>query len=232
MLKNKVVSAFVLAGMLTICAAGTSFAGQWVRDGVNWSYVEDSGSSPDQGWHWIDSDGDGIAECYYFVGYNGHILMDDWVDGYYVNGDGMWAEGGEVQHKDLNQAQAAQEAQAAQAQAAQAQAQAQSAQAKLPTGNFYLNGEYTLTMPEDYSDGYYHSLVIMDAGVDGYYFSHVTSRHPGSTYITSIPAGTAVKYTQSYKGSPAESGTLLFDGTDTMYLQVDGADEVLTFIRR
>lgn len=49
------------------------------------------------GWHWIDGNGDGVGECYYF-GENHYILTDTVTsDGYTVNADGAWIENGVVQ---------------------------------------------------------------------------------------------------------------------------------------
>lgn len=51
------------------------------------------------GWQWVDGNGDGVAECYYFDG-NGYIATNGTTpDGYQVNGDGQWMQNGVVQTK-------------------------------------------------------------------------------------------------------------------------------------
>lgn len=53
------------------------------------------------GWHWVDGNGDGIAECYYFKS-DGYVLTDAVTpDGYTVNSDGAWVVNGNVQLKQL-----------------------------------------------------------------------------------------------------------------------------------
>ncbi len=210
-MKNKVFSTFVLAALLAVGMTATSFAGQWSYDG-NWYYTYDNGSSPAGGWEWIDTDGNGLAECYFFVGYNGYILTDDWVDGCYVNHDGMWEENGVVQHKYLYEQQ--------------------DVQTKTPVGTFYLNGQFIPTMPDMYPNAYFDSIEIGYDGADGYSFCHVNGRHPGSGFLEYITPNTAVQYTQYYKDYPDESGTIIFDGGDVIYLHIDGDYNDYVYIRR
>lgn len=59
------------------------------------------------GWNWIDDNGDGIAECYYFEtqsnGYRGRLYKSTTTpDGYTVNEKGQWMENGKVATKKLN----------------------------------------------------------------------------------------------------------------------------------
>ena len=58
------------------------------------------------GWHWIDDNGDGIAECYYFDpvsgGPEGKLLKGvTTLDGYTVNEKGQWSVDGNVQTKNV-----------------------------------------------------------------------------------------------------------------------------------
>jgi len=54
-------------------------------------------------WQWLDGNGDGAAECYYFDG-NGYMLANTTTpDGYMVNADGAWMENGAVQTKQVGQ---------------------------------------------------------------------------------------------------------------------------------
>ena len=57
------------------------------------------------GWQWLDGNGDGVAECYYFDG-NGYMLSSTITpDGYQVNANGAWVSNGTVQTQSQNQAQ-------------------------------------------------------------------------------------------------------------------------------
>lgn len=77
----------------------TSFAGQWQQDTIGWWYQNGDGSYFNNGWQWIDSDGDGLAECYYFDT-NGYMLANTTTpDGNQVNENGAWTELGLVRTK-------------------------------------------------------------------------------------------------------------------------------------
>ena len=85
--------------LLLICTMNiTVFAGQWKHDGRGWWYQNDDGSYPAGTWQWIDSNGDGVSECYYFY-WDGYMAYNNDVDGYYLNDDGQWTVGGTVQKK-------------------------------------------------------------------------------------------------------------------------------------
>ncbi len=55
------------------------------------------------GWNWIDDDGDGIYECYYFEtgsnGRRGRLYKNTTVEGYQVNEKGQWIQNGKVMTK-------------------------------------------------------------------------------------------------------------------------------------
>lgn len=58
------------------------------------------------GWKWIDDNGDGFAECYYFQeasdGRRGRLFKNEKTpDGYMVNTKGQWTENGQVITKDI-----------------------------------------------------------------------------------------------------------------------------------
>lgn len=58
------------------------------------------------GWNWIDDNGDGFAECYYFQeqsdGRRGRLFKNEKTpDGYTVNEKGQWTENGQVITKDI-----------------------------------------------------------------------------------------------------------------------------------
>ena len=209
MKKRSLLLTLVLAGMLTLVMAATSFAGQWILNDNGWWYRNDDGSFPAAEWKWIDSDGDGVAECYYFYA-DGYMAHNDYIGDDYVNRDGQWMVGNQVQHKML---------------ASQGY--------KSPEGSFYLNGQFIPTMPDMYADSYYDCINI---GVDydgSYWMTHVTGRHPGTASgIWEIRPNVPTRYDQVYKGYVEESGSFTFDGNDVIYLRVDGTYEVLTYIRR
>ena len=91
--------ASVILGFTAVCAMSvTAFAGTWQSDTSGWWYRRDDGSYPAGTWEWIDSNGDGAAECYYFYS-DGYMAHNNDIDGYYVNDDGQWEVDGKVQIK-------------------------------------------------------------------------------------------------------------------------------------
>ena len=71
--------AFAVAAALPVCA------GTWVQDASGWWYRNDDGTYPAGGWQWIDGNGDGTAECYYFY-YDGYMAYNTTIDGYHFRG--------------------------------------------------------------------------------------------------------------------------------------------------
>lgn len=88
----------VTALVLTLTLSMTAMAGQWKQDHIGWWYQKDDGSWYANCWEWIDGNGDGVAECYYFTP-EGYLVVDGIADGYTVNADGAWIENGVVQRK-------------------------------------------------------------------------------------------------------------------------------------
>lgn len=90
---------FVLAGVFTAMMSVTAFAGEWKQDAAGWWFDNGNGTWPANAWQWIDGNGDGTAECYYF-NQNGYALMNSATpDGYVVNESGAWIINGVVQTK-------------------------------------------------------------------------------------------------------------------------------------
>lgn len=90
----KVLTATALLSML---ASSTAFAGQWKQEGSTWKYQNDDGSYITNNWQWIDGNGDGVSESYYF-NENGYMLTNTVTpDNYTVNADGAWTVNGVVQ---------------------------------------------------------------------------------------------------------------------------------------
>lgn len=94
---GKAMTAFA-AAVLTVSMGVAAFAGSWQQNGTGWWYATDGSGKQwyKNGWQWIDGNGDGMAEHYYFDE-NGYLLMDRTTpDGKYVNGDGAEEAGGVV----------------------------------------------------------------------------------------------------------------------------------------
>lgn len=86
----------MLAAVFAALEASCAFAGQWQENSVGYWYQEDDGTYPVSEWKWIDGNGDGISECYYFDG-AGYMASDTWIEGSRVNQDGAWVVNGQVQ---------------------------------------------------------------------------------------------------------------------------------------
>lgn len=88
------------AAALTVLMSSSAFAGTWkMGTGENqgkWWYDNDNGTYAQNGWQWIDDNGDSVAECYYFDA-NGWMYADTTTpDGFQVNASGAWVENGVV----------------------------------------------------------------------------------------------------------------------------------------
>lgn len=84
--------------------AATAFAGTWKQDASGtgkWQYDNGDGTYASNGWHWIDGNGDGTAECYYFDGAGWLLANTTTPDGYQVDGNGAWVQNGTVQTKSV-----------------------------------------------------------------------------------------------------------------------------------
>ena len=93
-----------LAAAISLGSAMTSFAG-WQSDANGYWWQNDDGTWPSNSWQWLDGNGDGVAECYYFDG-NGYMLANTTTpDGYQVNIDGAWTVNGVVQTQGTQQNQ-------------------------------------------------------------------------------------------------------------------------------
>ena len=93
------IAAVTLA--LTAASASAAFASGWQKNDKGWWYSTnaDNSSWHANGWQWVDGNGDGVAECYYFDA-NGYCLMNTTTpDGYKVDSNGAWLVNGAVQMK-------------------------------------------------------------------------------------------------------------------------------------
>lgn len=91
------VAASVAAAVSDADASETAASNTGV---TGWWWKNDDGSYPHGEWAWIDGNGDGIAECYYF-GDDGYMYADTVItdaDGqtHTVNSSGAWVENGNV----------------------------------------------------------------------------------------------------------------------------------------
>lgn len=76
----------------------TAFAG-WEQTGATWKYQNADKTYLTNTWQWIDGNGDGIAECYYFNA-DGLMLANIITpDNFTVNENGAWTVNGVVQTK-------------------------------------------------------------------------------------------------------------------------------------
>lgn len=98
-MKKKLVT-IILAGALTVGSAFTAFAG-WEQTGATWKY-QSAGTYYNDGWHWIDGNGDNIAECYFFNTDSTMLSNTTTPDNFTVNENGAWTVNGVVQTKILN----------------------------------------------------------------------------------------------------------------------------------
>lgn len=99
-MKKRMMTALI-AAIMAMAIATTSFAAGWQRNPNGWWWQNQDGSWPANCWQWLDGNNDGIAECYYFDG-NGYLLVNTVTpDGYQVNGDGAWVLNNVVQTKQV-----------------------------------------------------------------------------------------------------------------------------------
>ncbi len=92
----KKTTAICIGLAFAAAAALPAYAGTWHQNAAGWWYQNDDGSYPAGGWQWIDGNGDGTAECYYFNP-DGYMAFSTDIGGYHVNDSGQWTIGDEVQ---------------------------------------------------------------------------------------------------------------------------------------
>lgn len=101
-MKKRLLTVAAVAAMSTMMSM-TALAAGWQKNDTGWWWQNDDGSWHANGWQWIDSNGDGTAECYYFDA-NGYMMANTTTpDGYTVNADGAWVQGGVVYTKQVGQ---------------------------------------------------------------------------------------------------------------------------------
>ncbi|MSS36466.1 hypothetical protein [Clostridium porci] len=94
-----VATAAAMTMMMSMTALAAPF-GNWQNNDTGWWWQRNNGSYPANEWKWIDGNGDGTAESYYFD-VNGYLATNTAVDGYSVNADGAWTVDGVVQTRPV-----------------------------------------------------------------------------------------------------------------------------------
>lgn len=95
---KKYAGMLVTAAMITAIST-TALAAGWQQNATGWWYGTNADNSQwySNGWQWIDGNGDGTAECYYFD-QNGYMLANTTTpDGFQVDQNGAWIVNGSVQ---------------------------------------------------------------------------------------------------------------------------------------
>ena len=101
-MKTKKFAAAVLTMALAAMTSMPAFAGKFVFDreafqkdySEKYRYINDDGTYLSNGWYWLDRDGDGTSECYYFDQDGLTLSNKKTPDGYQVNTIGAWIENG------------------------------------------------------------------------------------------------------------------------------------------
>ena len=78
----------------------TAFAG-WEQTGATWKYQNTDKTYLTNTWQWIDGNGDGIAECYYFNAEGIMLASTITPDNFTVNENGAWTVNGVVQMQSV-----------------------------------------------------------------------------------------------------------------------------------
>ncbi len=105
---RKKICAVTLTSALVLGMSISAMAAGWEENAIGTRWQNDDGSYLNGTWAWLDDDGDGIAECYYFNP-TGYLMKSCMIDGYQINSDGHWVVSGEVQTLNLGAEEAAAE---------------------------------------------------------------------------------------------------------------------------
>ena len=99
---RKKIAILMLSAGLSVLTVIPAFASGWQKNETGWWYGTNADNSTwySNGWQWIDGNGDGIAECYYFDG-NGYMAENTVIDGSAVDSNGAWTVDEVVQTKQV-----------------------------------------------------------------------------------------------------------------------------------
>jgi pimeloyl-ACP methyl ester carboxylesterase len=86
------------ASVITALLAGMPVYGAgWQQDDAGRRWQKEDGTYLTAQWQWLDEDGDGVSQCYYFDE-NGYLLTQTTTpDGCTVNEQGAWVQDGKIQ---------------------------------------------------------------------------------------------------------------------------------------
>lgn len=102
-MKHKGLLALSIITGLSVLTAIPAFATGWQGNAeTGWWYGTNADNSTwhSNGWQWLDGNGDGIAECYYFDS-NGYLAVNTVIEGSTVDSNGAWIVNGVVQTKQV-----------------------------------------------------------------------------------------------------------------------------------
>ena len=154
----------VIAVLLaTVALSMSAFAGQWRQDDTGWWYQNEDGTYVKSEWSWID------GRCYYF-NEDGYCLQNTQTpDGYSVDGQGAWIEGGVVQMQQEVQAQMQQGGQAQMQEQVEVPQQEPTGvqEQSQDSGAIKQIGNVLLTVPEDFAFHSSDERGIYMTSVDG-----------------------------------------------------------------
>ena len=98
---KKYMSLIAITAVMVAGASMNCYAAGWQQNQNGWWWQYDDASWPAATWQWLDGNGDGTAECYYFDG-NGYMLAGTTTpDGYQVDSEGRWILDGVIQTKSV-----------------------------------------------------------------------------------------------------------------------------------
>ena len=93
----KKLAATSLAFTAALALTFPSYAAGWVQNPQGWWWRDEVNGSPVSCWRWLDGNGDGWAECYYFDYYGYMAENTTTPDGFQVDASGAWGVDGVVQ---------------------------------------------------------------------------------------------------------------------------------------
>ena len=98
---KKYMSLIAITAVMVAGASMNCYAAGWQHNQNGWWWQNEDASWPAASWQWLDGNGDGIAECYYFDS-TGYMLAGTVTpDGFQVDSEGRWIVNGMIQTKNV-----------------------------------------------------------------------------------------------------------------------------------